>query len=1067
MSSPQPFAPPGVECARIHPLKADVIESLRSGARVPGPVAAIEGLICNALDAACTSVVVTVCRETPLTFSVADNGTGISKADMAKLGQRHFTRVDGDGGGETLASLAVLSEALEVSSRRSDNYEATVVRYEKGLPAAASGAGVVVPAAEHRATAGTTVRVETLFAALPVRRRLHERTPFARHVRGLEDAVRRLSLGRAAAVSLRLVSASDGEVIYQKRAAKPEDGLRGCFADLFGVSLAAKMEAVRGEGGGDGNDGRFAYSVDGLVSVGNVAAARDFLRCLLLNGRPVRCTLLEGMLAKLYGRCRREAGGGGGGYAKEYAQKGSLHPVYAIRLEVPDASLYDVAAAGSSAGSGEQQVLFRPALARRLAQDVYLKVAVALQKHRISVPGCLGIVDGLWLSIADALPQVLPQVATEGEGEDGEVEGVTPPSLASSSSPPPVQSVHHPTHLDLAVSLGLFSSSITRHAATSKPVPFRPDASASIVAAAARASGAAKTAKPIPFAPPQPAPAAPPAEAAKPSAAAAIPSTPHTAPHKVHSPPVAAASSDSPAAKEASAKPTLSLAAMFLKAKAPKTSPTDEEGCGAGKLHHPCSASAAASSPFPRPTGPRSAATAATEATARTAAAAAAAASSSHAAAAVPGTGVAEVVLPLSSLPPSPSPTSPLPPPPPPPPPPLVAPPPPTLLSAASGTDAGEGGGRVVGRMPASEILRRAGLDSDGDGDVAPEPVMIVKAPPAMVPAAAAAPPAKRARLVENDDEGGGCSSGCPSLFAPAAPLAEVPPPHHHRPAEPPRRIGSMVPWIRKRWYDLKGTVRAANAAQRIDPGVEVSRADAAALRVIGQAHRQFVFCVLEETGLICAVDPHAADERLKFEALREALPGLVRAKAARSTACLVLTRGEAAGVLQQVAALRRWGWEVEVAAAGARGDDDDDDGRGAAEVRLLVTSTPEVVFPDWVAEPRTVSLAAGSVRQAAVELENGGCSAVPTAFYRLLASKACRSAVMFGAYMSHEECRALVRRLAAAKDPFHCAHGRPCIVPLCRTPALPHPLEALPQLSFSSLRSVVETAPRLHKLFQ
>ncbi|KAF2441861.1 hypothetical protein P171DRAFT_418693 [Karstenula rhodostoma CBS 690.94] len=57
--------------------------------------------------------------------------------------------------------------------------------------------------------------------------------------------------------------------------------------------------------------------------------------------------------------------------------------------------------------------------------------------------------------------------------------------------------------------------------------------------------------------------------------------------------------------------------------------------------------------------------------------------------------------------------------------------------------------------------------------------------------------------------------------------------------------------------------------------------------------------------------------------------------------------------------------------------------------------------------------------------------SSCPEGLIDLVNSRACRSAIMFNDELSMEECRGLVRRLCRCVFPFMCAHGRPSMVPL------------------------------------
>ncbi|TVY28348.1 DNA mismatch repair protein [Lachnellula hyalina] len=54
-----------------------------------------------------------------------------------------------------------------------------------------------------------------------------------------------------------------------------------------------------------------------------------------------------------------------------------------------------------------------------------------------------------------------------------------------------------------------------------------------------------------------------------------------------------------------------------------------------------------------------------------------------------------------------------------------------------------------------------------------------------------------------------------------------------------------------------------------------------------------------------------------------------------------------------------------------------------------------------------------------------------PQGIIDMLNSRACRSAIMFNDELSREQCELLVRKLAGCMFPFQCAHGRPSLIPL------------------------------------
>ena len=74
----------------------------------------------------------------------------------------------------------------------------------------------------------------------------------------------------------------------------------------------------------------------------------------------------------------------------------------------------------------------------------------------------------------------------------------------------------------------------------------------------------------------------------------------------------------------------------------------------------------------------------------------------------------------------------------------------------------------------------------------------------------------------------------------------------------------------------------------------------------------------------------------------------------------------------------------------------------------------------------------------ASLDATGGGSALPPPAVLRVLASKACRRAVMFGTTLSMERCQAILDGLASCEFPFQCAHGRLTISPALALDALP-----------------------------
>ncbi|CAH01497.1 mismatch repair protein MLH3 [Kluyveromyces lactis] len=55
----------------------------------------------------------------------------------------------------------------------------------------------------------------------------------------------------------------------------------------------------------------------------------------------------------------------------------------------------------------------------------------------------------------------------------------------------------------------------------------------------------------------------------------------------------------------------------------------------------------------------------------------------------------------------------------------------------------------------------------------------------------------------------------------------------------------------------------------------------------------------------------------------------------------------------------------------------------------------------------------------------------MPRVYTEIINSKSCRSAIMFGTSLSRTECDVMISDLSKCQQPFHCAHGRPSVVPI------------------------------------
>ncbi|XP_059383836.1 DNA mismatch repair protein Mlh3 isoform X1 [Carassius carassius] len=159
----------------IKSLPKDVQAQLRSGVTIFSLQQCVEELILNSIDAGATCVAVKIDIEA-CKLQVIDNGTGICKEDMERVGLRYNTskcssledlenlRFYGFRG-EAISSIVSLAEMVEISSRTKLSVKTYVKTFNE------TNALDVVEAEAVRPSTGTTVSVYNLFHNMPVRRK--------------------------------------------------------------------------------------------------------------------------------------------------------------------------------------------------------------------------------------------------------------------------------------------------------------------------------------------------------------------------------------------------------------------------------------------------------------------------------------------------------------------------------------------------------------------------------------------------------------------------------------------------------------------------------------------------------------------------------------------------------------------------------------------------------------------------------------------------------------------------------------------------------------------------------
>ncbi|CAZ81087.1 unnamed protein product [Tuber melanosporum] len=203
-----------------------------------------------------------------------------------------------------------------------------------------------------------------------------------------------------------------------------------------------------------------------------------------------------------------------------------------------------------------------------------------------------------------------------------------------------------------------------------------------------------------------------------------------------------------------------------------------------------------------------------------------------------------------------------------------------------------------------------------------------------------------------------------------------------------------------------------------------------------------------DPSGLLVMVDQHAADERVRVEALFAELCSLEESpqgdqtRAQSGNLTYKISHREAELFTRHRASFSEWKIHYTIATNGGK------EKEGAKENTLTITSLPRMVSDRCASEPSlmidilrrhipvledTTAMAHVGSASTASSLDPHAplLSRCPTALVDMINSRACRSAIMFNDPLELDECRLLIGKLAECKFPFQCAHGRPSMIPL------------------------------------
>nr|XP_047915747.1 DNA mismatch repair protein Mlh3 isoform X2 [Anser cygnoides] len=283
----------------IKHLGEDVRARLRSGVTITSLGQCVEELVLNSIDAKATCVAVRVDLEA-FKIQVVDNGSGMGRDDLHKMGKRYFTSKCSSVAdlenlmyygfrGEALASIANMASVVEVSSKTSRTAKTFVKLFHNGH------ALEVCEAELSRPSGGTTVTVCNLFHQLPVRRRCMDPVLEFERVRQKVEAISLMH----PSVSLSLRNDVSCAMVLQLP--KTRD-VYSRFCQIYGLGRSQKLREVSHKSGG--------FEISGYISAeGHYNKNMQFLyvnRRLVLKTRLHK--LIDFLLRKQSVICKAKSG---------------------------------------------------------------------------------------------------------------------------------------------------------------------------------------------------------------------------------------------------------------------------------------------------------------------------------------------------------------------------------------------------------------------------------------------------------------------------------------------------------------------------------------------------------------------------------------------------------------------------------------------------------------------------------------------------------------------------------------------------------------------------------------
>lgn len=213
--------------------------------------------------------------------------------------------------------------------------------------------------------------------------------------------------------------------------------------------------------------------------------------------------------------------------------------------------------------------------------------------------------------------------------------------------------------------------------------------------------------------------------------------------------------------------------------------------------------------------------------------------------------------------------------------------------------------------------------------------------------------------------------------------------------------------------------------------------------KVLHQVDKKFIPIMTGRT--LAVIDQHAGDERIRLEDLRQkVLSGEAKA--------ITYLDAEQELVLPEIGyqllhsyreQIKDWGWICNIHTQNSESFRRNLDLLNRQQMTIALVAVPCILG---------VNLNDVDLLEFLQQLaDTDGSSTMPPSVVRLLNSKSCRGAIMFGDSLLPSECSLLVEELKHTSLCFQCAHGRPTTVPLVNLEALHNQIAKLGLMNKSS----------------